>query len=219
MLITRFYGGLGNQMFQYAVSLAILKKYNVNFYLDLSFYSKKIDVHHPRQFLLNHFFSNKNQKYILNESLMLLFLTRFNFLKKLFLIKEKKGFIFDQSLLVRKPPFMLDGYWQSYKYFESIKLDLQKIFLKPKGLNKLNKEMLKKIGRTRSVCVHIRRGDYISNPRANSFHGVLTQNYYKNALKVLKRSVPDAHYFIFSDDVEWVRLNPPPPIFLIPLWI
>jgi hypothetical protein len=211
MIITRFYGGLGNQMFQYAISLAILKKYKTNFYLDLSYYSKKkIDVH-PRQFLLHHFFSVKNQKYILKKSLMLSFLTYFNCFKKRFLIKEKKGFIFDQSLLEKKPPFILDGYWQSYIYFENIKSDLQKLYLNPKGLNKANKEMLKKINHTRSVCVHIRRGDYISNPRANSFHGVLTQNYYKKALKVLGKLVPKAHYFIFSDDVEWVRLNPPPP--------
>lgn len=211
MIITRFYGGLGNQMFQYAVSLAILNKCKVNFYLDLSYYSKKIDVH-PRQFLLNHFFKNKNQRYILRKSLILSFLTHFNFFKARFLVKEKKDFIFDQSLFEKQPPFILDGYWQSYKYFESIKLDLQRLFLNPKGLNKANKEMLKKISHTRSVCIHIRRGDYVTNSRTNSFHGVLTKNYYKNALKVLKNSVPNAHYFIFSDDIEWVRLNPLPHI-------
>lgn len=97
----------------------------------------------------------------------------------------------------RKPPFILDGYWQSYKYFESIKLDLQKLFLKPKGLNKANREMLKKISHTRSVCVHIRRGDYVSNPHANSFHGVLTPNYYKNALKVFKKLCSECALFYF----------------------
>jgi hypothetical protein len=211
MIITRFYGGLGNQMFQYAVSLAVLKKYKANFYLDLSHYSKKIDVQ-PRQFLLDHFFSNKNYKYILKKSFIISFLTRFNFFKAGFLVKEKKDFTFDQSLLEKQPPFILDGYWQSYKYFESIKLDLQRLFLTPKGLNKANKEMLKKISRTRSVCIHIRRGDYVSNSRTNSFHGVLTKSYYKNALKVIKKSVPNAHFFIFSDDIEWVRLNPLPHI-------
>jgi hypothetical protein len=140
-------------------------------------------------------------KFLLSSFLKFIYTSQF------FIFKEKKPFIFDQSIFEQKQPVYLDGYWQSYKYFDFIKSDLRRLYLTPKRLNKSNKEMLKKISSTPSICIHIRRGDYEKNPITKNFHGLLSLGYYKKGLKILKRSVANAHCFIFSDDTEWTRLN------------
>jgi hypothetical protein len=58
-----------------------------------------------------------------------------------------------------------------------------------------------------AVSVHVRRGDYISNPSAQHFHGTCGLDYYKKAVELILSKVNDPHFFIFSDDVKWVADN------------
>ena len=59
-----------------------------------------------------------------------------------------------------------------------------------------------------SCSIHIRRGDYVTSKASNKVHGVLNMNYYKNAIKLLEKNFSnDIHFFLFSDDIEWVVDN------------
>lgn len=100
---------------------------------------------------------------------------------------------------------ILDGYWFSYKYFDHIRDVLRKDFT-PRQIDERNQALLTQIKNTENpVAVHIRRGDYVSNPNANKFHGVLSLDYYRQAVRLITDKVPNAQFYVFSDDASWVK--------------
>ena len=56
-----------------------------------------------------------------------------------------------------------------------------------------------------SVSLHVRRGDYVTTPGANEFHGVLDLDYYLPAISHVQERAPDVQGFVFSDDLDWCR--------------
>lgn len=58
---------------------------------------------------------------------------------------------------------------------------------------------------TQSVCIHIRRGDYVENPHTNQVHGILPVEYYAKAIQMIRDSLNSPSFFIFSDDPKWLR--------------
>ena len=58
-----------------------------------------------------------------------------------------------------------------------------------------------------SVSVHVRRGDYVNDPKTNAYHGTCSLDYYKKAVEIIRNKVKDPVFFIFSDDAEWVKKN------------
>jgi hypothetical protein len=58
-----------------------------------------------------------------------------------------------------------------------------------------------------SVSLHIRRGDFVSNRKTNEIHGVLPLEYYYEAIRLITNQVRNPEFFIFSDDIPWVREN------------
>lgn len=70
--------------------------------------------------------------------------------------------------------------------------------------------MLNKINETESISLHVRRGDYVSNLKASSEHGVCSIDYYKKAIEHIKSKIKDKKnicFFLFSDDPIWVKDN------------
>jgi hypothetical protein len=53
--------------------------------------------------------------------------------------------------------------------------------------------------------MHIRRGDYQNNPTTKEFHGLCSIEYYQRAIKLMNENVDNPHFFVFSDDMNWVR--------------
>ena len=58
-----------------------------------------------------------------------------------------------------------------------------------------------------SVSVHIRRGDFVSNPTAASFNAQLGSPYYSKAMNILEKNNKSIHYYIFSEDIDWCKEN------------
>ena len=58
---------------------------------------------------------------------------------------------------------------------------------------------------TRSVSVHIRRGDYLDEINRALFGGICTEAYYDQALAYMRKKLPQAKFFLFSDDTAYVR--------------
>ena len=99
----------------------------------------------------------------------------------------------------------LTGYFACEKYYADILYDLREKIQFPPSSNPLNKEMAERIRNGNSVSVHVRRGDYLKPENAEMFGNICTEAYYQNAIDLVKHMMPDAHFYIFSDDVPYVK--------------
>lgn len=100
------------------------------------------------------------------------------------------------------------GTWQSQKYFEDAVKKVRKAFIFNELL--LSSESVstaEQMNKGQSVSIHIRRGDYLSNQYADGFAGVCTQEYYSNAIAYITDRVKDFHFYVFTDDKDWVAEN------------
>jgi hypothetical protein len=97
----------------------------------------------------------------------------------------------------------LDGYWQSPKYFQSIDDVIRKEFIVKEPMTPLAQELLDEISNTNSVCVNVRRGDFVINPS----HDTVTSEYYPTAEKIILQKNENVHFYVFSDEVEWCQKN------------
>lgn len=198
-IVVRFKGGLGNQLFQYAVGFALSKKYCRPLFFD----DFSLVISHPnntpRNFQLEHL--SINYPYInLFEKFLFLFLSIFfkNFLTNDLNIKNLSC---NNNLIV------LNGYFQDYSLFDQYRKEIIS------GLNFTSSNLAFKLltnqisKNENPLALHIRRGDYVSNLSANIFHGTLNLDYYYSAIKTLSKNEIIDNIYIFSDDIEWVKNN------------
>jgi hypothetical protein len=205
MIITILEGGLGNQLFQYAIGRHLSIKNNDRLVIDASVYL----FDKLRHYDLGRYnikaevgniatcFSARLAKNIIPK-----------IEKKITLpikyVKERNNY-FNNEILSEQRNIILDGYWQSEEYFKDIRdtiLDDLTLLSDP---DKENKKMLKRINNSNSVCLHVRRDDYVSNPVLQKFHGNVTPEYYKEAINSICDRIIDPDFFIFSDEPEWCR--------------
>lgn len=187
MIIVRLLGGIGNQMFQYALGrhLALINQTELK--LDKSF----LEADPQREYRLNHFliedsFATTNE--IANTRLI-----------------YEPDLRFYPSILTETDGVYLAGYWQSELYFGAIKNILKREFTFKDPLDTRNIELVASMKKENSVCIHVRRGDYVDNKTTSDFLGVCSLEYYKRALEKLLSTVSmKLTFYIFSDDPEWV---------------
>lgn len=122
-------------------------------------------------------------------------------------IFKEKHFHFDPELLNAPNYIYLDGLWQSEKYF----LDIEAIIRQEFTLSDAQASSLEEVSRRMtdicSVSLHVRRGDMANNPTANLLHGTCDLSYYERAVDFMTDSLDQPHFFVFSDDVNWVKEN------------
>ncbi len=205
MIIFELSGGLGNQMFQVAVAHSYQLRFpNIEIVIDVSQFNNNI-----RKLELDKFFYIKENFLFINQPILSdnLIIRNFSNLlgNKIFI--ESNPFIFDEKLFKCKDGKKIRGYFQSEKYFSGIRDEIIKIFKFPILALASIAENIKAIQECNSVSLHVRRGDYISNKSANAYHGVLSLDYYKQAAAKINYIVQEPHYFIFSDDTNWVKSN------------
>lgn len=70
-----------------------------------------------------------------------------------------------------------------------------------------NEQVAQNILSVNAVSLHVRRGDYVSNLTINQFHGTCSLEYYNQAIAQIAKKVETPHFFVFSDDPEWVKSN------------
>tara|TARA_R110001583_G_scaffold125058_2_gene276532 strand:- start:5807 stop:6670 length:864 start_codon:yes stop_codon:yes gene_type:complete len=210
MIKIKLTGGLGNQMFQYAASLALARKLDTMLVIDISFF-KKYDLHPLRitELKCSACFNMNN-----------LFLFRFCTSSKIraflpFLIRWKKFYFepslaFDEGFLKLSDGSTVLGYFQSEKYFLDIRDELIAEFKIKYSTPTQVEKLINKIQVSDSVSIHIRRGDYISTNSASDVHGTCDKSYYNNAIEYLNISGvlnENTILFIFSDDIDWCSKN------------
>ena len=69
-----------------------------------------------------------------------------------------------------------------------------------------NKELYENIERSESVCVTIRRGDFLNSEFKKNFY-ICTPQYFEDAIQQMDKIVKNPQYIVFSDDVEWCKNN------------
>ncbi|HJV50552.1 MAG TPA: alpha-1,2-fucosyltransferase [Noviherbaspirillum sp.] len=129
--------------------------------------------------------------------------------------QEKRFFVEERGDWGYKPHFMdlpddtiLRGCFFSYRYFDTMRdLLLRELTLKAE-LSAPSRAMQEQIAAAESVSLHIRRGDVVTNPEYRSWYeGVVTESYYCNAAAYFVERLRAPHFFVFSDDIDWVKAN------------
>lgn len=204
MVRVKLWGGLGNQMFQYALGRSLALKNRTYLQLDLSEYIVKNEAadYISRNFELDLF----NVSYVTESKENFIVTKVLNYVSPVKYVQEN-GFVYDPSVLEKKGRLYLYGYWQCEKYFKSIESTIRKDFTFKKQPNTANTQYLDQIAKVNAVSIHFRRGDYITVQTAVNFNGICTIEYYKEAIELIKSKVKNPHFFVFSDDLSWVKEN------------
>ena len=211
MIVMRLKGGLGNQLFQYALGRYLSYSKNTTLSLDTSSYHiDRLRVYRLDCFEIAAsasdrlpFFATDGRLKHLNTILQ----TLKGLFSKPFQIIKERAFPFDASVLACSDQAYLDGFWQSEQYFAPI-ADLIRHDLRLKNpLPSALQALADQIQATNAIAVHVRRGDYVSNPITTAYHGVCSVDWYENAAKLMLQRVDNPTFFVFSDDYAWVREN------------
>ena len=216
-VITRLMGGLGNQMFQYAAGKALATRLAVPLLVDRSFLDDPASGTTTRReleldaFRLPLEFAGPAEVNSLRRAHDQRIHRLANRLAPA-IIKDRvfreRGTGFDPAFTKLRGPVFLEGYWQNEQYFNSIADELRTDLFVPRSApSARNAELLTSIQGATSASLHVRRGDYISDPNANSFHGVCSVDYYMAGAKELAAEKGVDHFFLFSDDPDWVKAN------------
>jgi hypothetical protein len=213
LIVARLFGGLGNQMFQYAAARALALRTGAELRVDLTDFA----ADPRRRYELGDFpiaatpasaadlrrfgLTGRPMAWRLRRWLRLLAGPRIE------PIRRQPHFHFDPTIVALRPPVYLDGYWQSERYFadhaETLRRELQ-----PQGpLDPASAAVAAEIDAVNAVSVHVRRGDYVSDPRTHRYHGICSPDYYRRALAHVGARVENPHLFVFSDDPQWCRDN------------
>jgi len=208
ILALRLTGGLGNQLFQYACGWEAARTGGRELVLD----SSGFEHYTLRPFLLGRLrvkarlASSSELKSWGMEGGLWPRIRRRLFGPRIKLIREE-GLAWKPLELPMDRELCLQGYWQSELYFKASKKELLKQFQPHSAARGANAAFLKEISRagSRAVALHLRRGDYVSDPSAAAVHGALGPDYYRAALKRMK----NPRLFVFSDEPAWARQNLP----------
>lgn len=189
-----FSGGLGNQMFIYALYIA-LRKEGISVDADYSLYNY-VNMHNgyelPRVFGVKDNFVNK-------KGLHLILLRMLLKLRPEFLMTEDiNGW---NPQVFEAPKKYIYGYWQSDKYFSDYKDEIVNEFTF-KGINSSNIILANEMLSLDSVSLHIRRGDYLGLHR---YANICNETYYSKAIQYICDRVNNPHFYIFSNDIEWCK--------------
>jgi hypothetical protein len=212
MIIIRMTGGLGNQMFQYALYLKLCSMGREVKFDDITEY----ELDNARPVMLWAFgltYPRADQEEINKITDGFLNLSH-RIRRKLFgrksLEYQEKNCNYDPQVLQRDPAY-LTGYFQSEKYFMDVKEQVRRAFTFSEGIWKgqdeeIRRKMQNFLGQIQgceSVSVHVRRGDYLE--KEEIYGGICTVAYYKSAIEYMQRKRKESRFFLFSNDPEWVR--------------
>lgn len=213
MIIIQAAGGLGNQMQQYALyekfrSLGMEAKLDISWFTQAG---RQEGVYARRELELD-FFEGLNYEVCTEEEKQAL-IGSGGLLHKIKgrLIPGSKR-VFYESGMYHPEIFdfkdkYLSGYWACEKYYADILAVLrEKIRFPLTGdiENTENIRLAQTMKEEQSVSIHIRRGDYLDAENAAVFGGICTDAYYEGAIRKIKQAVPDARFYLFSDDADYV---------------
>jgi hypothetical protein len=227
MILVRLMGGMGNQMFQYAMARTLAHRYNYRLLIDKSLCAETERLTSSgltlRAYGLDVF--NVYGQVVKDESCRrtlkvrkenrfgrtaaFLFCRVANNFSNCWgvLIYERKNVAFDKSLLNLPDNVTLQGYFPSYKYFRGTEDFIRRDFTFNVEPDERNQKIIELISSSNSISVHLRRGDYISNKKTREKFGLCNLTYYEKAVKYFAKMVKEPRFFIFTNDPDYAEDN------------
>jgi len=206
MIITKLNGGLGNQIFQYSLGRRLATKHQTTLKLDiLNFEKDPLRSYCLENFNIQENFADKNEINKLEKRGWQKIINNLLPYPRRSYIQEKKIF-FDENILRTKDNVCLDGYWQSEKYFKDIENIIRAEITLKKELSDEARQIEKNILSTNSISLHIRHGDYLNQKMSKIFE-ICGHDYYSKAIDKITETEKNPTFFIFSDDITWVKNN------------
>jgi hypothetical protein len=206
MKIVNILGGLGNQMFQYALALALKEKCNDEVKIDPRAFHG-YPIHNGYE--LKRIFKVEIPEATIKEVVKLAY-PFYNyriwqlckFLPRRHTMKyEGISMAYDERVFENNVDEYLIGYWQTENYFCSIRQNILKAFsFPPFKIESMNEKFAYELQQKCSVSIHIRRGDYL---KINNTFGICSTDYYTRAIIKIQKMEPVDLFVIFSDDIDW----------------
>ncbi len=214
MIIVRLQGGLGNQMFQYALGRSLSIKNNTQLGLDLTFLLDRTPIPNFtfREYQLDVFnikatvVSKNDIPFLYRKHHLGIFMRYVDYFRRRFLStpgKEKKDCYFDSEIIDLGPDAYLEGWWQNPKYFAGFEDIIRQDFTLKNLLSKNIQDLMHEIKEQNSICVHVRRGDFVGN----TYHEVVGKDYYDKGIGYVKNRTDIEKIYVFSDDIKWCESN------------
>lgn len=210
MIIIHVMGGLGNQLYQYAMYCK-LKKLGKKVKLDTRAYEVTATNDKEWRSLeldwldsVSYEVCSDKERILFRDSSMKIFsrIRRKLFGRKDRMVKENACYmpeVYDMDEVY------LYGYWACEKYYEDMIPQLQNTICFPKSLNEKNDVCMNQMKHENSVSIHIRRTDYLEVADGKRYMGICTEEYYDAAIRYIKEHVENSAFYVFSDDVAYAK--------------
>jgi hypothetical protein len=217
MILIRLMGGLGNQMFQYAVGRALAKRHHTELKLDLSLLEKGQEYGEQaiyREYELERTFgitaSQASAEEVLRYNPVPQHLVgkvvnrvrRLVALPRTFIEPSRR---YDARVLSLPDDYCLVGGYQSPKYFSTVEEELREDFTFRMPLAPKARDLVAEMALVDAIGLNVRRGDYVSNPYYRRILGFVGLAYYERSLRYLADHLKRPHVFIFSDEIDWCQ--------------
>lgn len=209
MRIVKLLGGLGNQMFQFALYEALRRQHpDERVLVDLRCFK---GYHKHRGFELDKVFGVKAEKASWTEVAKIAYpYPNFQCWRigsrllppRKTMLCEQANFALEPDALTRKGDTYYDGYWQHENYFKAIRKELLALYRFPAFEDERNQKLAQRLSTTHSCCLHIRRGDYLTDPLRKGTTGT---DYVTRAINRMQAEVKPELWCLFSDDMKWTQ--------------
>ena len=203
-IISRLFGGAGNQLFQYAAGRALADHLGCELVLDSRYVAGSAD----RGDCFDHFAQARFSRDAdlppaKSDGAVRYGLWRTFGRSPRF--HRERGLGFDPAFFDLPPDTYLHGYWQSQKYFAPIIDPLRRDLSFTTDLDAANAEMATQIaGAPNPVALHVRRGDYV----ASGSYAACSPAYYRAATDLLAGKIgTPLTCFVISNDPAWARAH------------
>lgn len=212
------YGGLGNQMFQYAAGLALAERLGAELQVDIRHYERK--DRGDRRLGLRDFGIELQSTRVPPFKIGRRLATALHLMPDPFRGGERivnvEGFE-PRFPELTSTPVALSGHFQSWRYFAGHENSVRRVFDVSRLATPRTTAVASEIAAAKNpVAVHIRRGDYTLSPETVAFFGLLHADHYFAAKAAMETRVEEPTYFLFSDDLsvaqselsQWPALRP-----------
>lgn len=207
MRIVNIFGGLGNQMFQYALMKALEARFNETVLADVHCfkdYARHNGLEIEKIFPIELKLASKE-----DVKQLAYYASSYQVHKVLKWLRIKKKSTVQEILstpyhsdVFRIQDTYYDGYWQDARYYESMRPLLLDVFKFRIPLDERNGELCRMLNESDSVGIHIRRGDYLKKKR---YRGICDIAYYERSIEMARSRLAHPHFYFFSNDIRWCK--------------
>lgn len=219
MIIVKLWGGMGNQLFQYAFGYSLAKKHNDSLRFDTKFYNNQPKHVGKRNIVFEHSFQDTDFLECKRPKEVLFFENKY--VNKIIRIFRGFGCLVPNNCFFYKewtrhycekiPYYSLntnyyDGYWQSAKYFFEYREELLRQFTPSQKIRYDVERKMKCFSKQNTVAIHIRRGDYLLKKNMPAGYTVeRLMDYYYRAIEYMASRIDNPVFCFFSDDIGWCK--------------